>query len=171
MRIRLTDRIKAFFSSDEEAYWFNHFTDEEKALSRMDVWELAKVINEARVHNLASDAEKLIVAEYMLNQRLAKIQAKASWGSGVIGAIIGASLSIALAPIIQNQNEVQGRQENTATKQAIATPEKQALKPILDPIKSMPVNLRANIPAIEIPVKSSPYNAKKKQNKNAPANP
>jgi len=79
--IPLSVRIRAFFARDKDAFWWNEATDEEKQLRRMDVWELAKVINEARVRNLAGEAEKLIVAEHMLNVRLAKIQATASWGS------------------------------------------------------------------------------------------
>ena len=106
MRIRLADRIKAFFSSDEEVFWFNHFTDEEKALRRMDVWELAKVINESRVRNLAGEAEKLIVAEHMLSERLAKIQARPGHiaiYTGLAGIIGGALLSASL----QSNNKIE----------------------------------------------------------------
>ena len=45
MKTTLLDRIKGLISFDKDAYWWNHYTDEEKALRRMDVWELAKVIN------------------------------------------------------------------------------------------------------------------------------
>ena len=174
MRIRFSDRIKAFFSSDEETFWFNHFTDEEKALRHMDVWELAKVINEARVRNLAGEAEKLIVAEHMLNVRLAKIQAKASWGSGILGftgAIIGASLSIALASITQtNNNEVQAHQENTNTEQAIYAPEKKILKSIAKSIENTPSTPSTNIPAVKETIKNNPSNTETNEN-DAPANP
>lgn len=88
----------------------------------MDVWELAKVVNEARVNNLPGEQEKLIVAEHLLNVRLAKIQATASWGSGALGftgAIIGAALSVSLTIVLQGQKEappasVQKQCEQTA---------------------------------------------------------
>jgi len=109
-KIPISVRIRALFARDKEAFWWNHFTDEEKKLREMDVWELAQVINEARVHNLASEAEKLIVAEHMLNVRLAKIQATASWGSGLlgfIGAILGAALSVSLTTFLLSTDETQ----------------------------------------------------------------
>jgi len=159
MRVRLTDRVKAFLSSDEESFWFNHFTDEEKALRRMDVWEIASVINKSRANNLASDAEKLIVAEYMLNKRLTQIQAKASWGAGILGfsgAIIGVSLSIMLSQTISN--EAQCAYEKTSPKQAITRPEKKALKEILKPTEHFPSAQRLNVLATEKPVKNDPEN-------------
>lgn len=99
-------RIRAFFARDKEAFWWDHYTDEEMKLRRMDVWELAAVINEARVRNLAGEAERLIVAEHMLNVRLAKIQASASWGSGVLGfagAILGAAVSVTLTMLLSER--------------------------------------------------------------------
>ncbi|MDO9365662.1 MAG: hypothetical protein Q7T58_04850 [Methylotenera sp.] len=93
--IPLYVHIKGLFARDKQAFWFNHFTDEEKELRRMDAWQLAKVIHEADVHK--NNSEKRIVAEHLLNVRLAQIQSKASWGSGVlgfVGAIIGAVLSV-----------------------------------------------------------------------------
>ena len=98
----------------------------------MDVWQLAKVINEARVRNLAGEAEKLIVAEHMLNVRLAKIQATASWGSGVlgfVGAIIGAAISITLTMLIQNPKDVPCAPERASEKQAVAAETKQSNVP------------------------------------------
>ena len=70
MRIPLSVKIRSFFARDKDEFWWNHFTDEEKELRRMDVWQLAKVINEGRVRNLAGEAEKIIVAEHMLSERL-----------------------------------------------------------------------------------------------------
>lgn len=103
MKIPLTVRIQAFFARDEYAFWWSHFTDEEKKLARMDMWELAGVIEEANVRGME---KKRIVAEHMLGVRLAQIQAKASWGSGLlgfVGAIVGAGLSVALASAWQQQ--------------------------------------------------------------------
>ena len=95
MHIPLSTRIRAMFARDEEAFWWSHFTDDEKKLARMDVWQLAGVIEEAKVR---TGQERLrIVAEHMLAVRLAKIQASASWGSGIlgfVGALIGAVHSI-----------------------------------------------------------------------------
>ena len=141
--IPLSVRIRAFFSRDKQAFWWNHFTDEEKQLRRMDVWQLAKVINEARVRNLAGESEKLIVAEHMLNVRLAQIQAKASWGSGVlgfVGAIIGAALSVSLTIALQNPKEIPRSIERTSEKQAVAAPVQEKWKPIAQPLENMPSN-------------------------------
>lgn len=96
MRTKLIDRLKGFFARNKYAYWWCHWTDEEKQLRRMDVWQLAKVINEARVRNLAGEAEKLIVAEHMLSERLARIQARPGYiatVAGLIGVVGGAFLT------------------------------------------------------------------------------
>ena len=92
--------IKAIFSRNKDEFWWNHFTDEERILREMDVWALAKVIadplNDGR-------PERRVVAEHMLNARLARIQANASWASGilgVIGAVLGAILGATLAVIL-----------------------------------------------------------------------
>lgn len=148
MHIPLSVRIRGFFARDKDAFWWNHFTDEEKKLRRMDVWELAKVINDARVRNLAGEAEKLIVAEYMLNMRLAKIQATASWGSGVlgfVGAIIGSALSVALMLALQNPKETPSSPERAGEKQSVAAPVQKQREPIAQPLKNMPSN-----PVVEV---------------------
>lgn len=95
----LFTRIRAFFARDEFAFWWREFTDEEKKLRRMDAWELAKVINKAKVHN--NNAEKRIVAEHMLSERLARIQARPTYIAiiaGLIGVVGGAFLTSALQP-------------------------------------------------------------------------
>lgn len=96
MKTTPLDRIKGLLSFDKDAYWWNHYTDEEKALRRMDVWELAKVINDAQVSNLIGTTEKIIVAEHMLNARLAKIQSRPAWfaiWAGLLGVVGGALLN------------------------------------------------------------------------------
>lgn len=101
MQISLLDRIKSLFAKDRFEYWFDHFTNEEKELGRMDVWQLAAVIEEAAVRS--GMERKRIVAEHMLNVRLARIQAKAAWGSGLLGflgAVLGAALSVTLAGVL-----------------------------------------------------------------------
>lgn len=146
--IPLSVRIKALFARDKDAFWWSHFTDEEKQLRRMDAWQLAKVINEARVRNLAGEAEKLIVAEHMLNVRLAKIQATASWGSGVlgfVGAIIGAALSVALTLALQSPKEAPCTPERKSEKQAVAAPVQKQREPIAQPLKNVP-----STPVIEV---------------------
>ncbi len=60
--IPLSVLIVVLFTRDKEAFCWKHFTDEELELRRMDVWELAKVIDKARVNNLSGEQEKLIVA-------------------------------------------------------------------------------------------------------------
>lgn len=97
MRITLADRIKALFARVEYGYWFKLATDEEKELRRLDSWGLAKVIHEETVH--PTNPEKRIVAEHMLNVRVAKIQNRATYVSivvGFIGILVGAALSVML---------------------------------------------------------------------------
>jgi hypothetical protein len=91
------DRIKAVLARDGYGYWFEHFTDEEKELRRMDSWQLARVIHEETVS--PQNSEKRIVAEHMLQVRVAKIQNHASYVSvivGFIGILVGAVLSAML---------------------------------------------------------------------------
>lgn len=99
MCIPLLARIKGFFVRDKYSYWWKYVTDEEKQLRRMDVWQLAEVIREARSKSPTSEAEKIIVAEYMLSERLARIQARPAYFSifaGIIGIVVGAFLTSAL---------------------------------------------------------------------------
>jgi hypothetical protein len=106
MRIPLSVKIRSFFARDKDEFWWNHFTDEEKELRRMDVWQLAKVINEGRVRNLAGEAEKIIVAEHMLSERLARIQARPGHiaiYTGLVGIVGGAFLSASL----QSNNNIE----------------------------------------------------------------
>jgi len=96
MNIPLSVRIRSFFTRDKHAFWWNHFTDDEKQLRRMDAWELATVIHEENIRQTAP--EKRIVAEHMLNVRLAKIQTRATYISivaGLVGAVGGAFLTTA----------------------------------------------------------------------------
>lgn len=172
--VSLSVRIRAFFARDKDAFWWNEITNEEKQLRRMDVWELAKVINEARVRNLAGEAEKLIVAEHMLNVRLAKIQATASWGSGVlgfVGAIIGSALSVALTMALQSPKEVPRAPERTSEKQAVSAPVQKTREPISQPLKNAPSNPVVEVtPRVQGAVNGPRDGAKAKQS-NAPTNP
>jgi len=97
MRTTWADRIKSVFVKDRYDYWFEHFTDEEKELRRMDSWQLARVIHEETVS--PQHPEKRIVAEHMLQVRVAKIQARATYVNvivGFIGILVGAALSAML---------------------------------------------------------------------------
>lgn len=129
MKIPLDIRIKSIFAKDKAAFWWGHFTDEEKMLKSMDVWELAAVIQEANVR--FGMEKKKIVAEHMLNVRLAQIQSKASWGSGIlgfVGAIVGAALSVSLTNILQTPCEA-----GLYTQQTIDNPVKDLQKPSANP--------------------------------------
>lgn len=87
--VTLLDRAKALFARNEFIYWFSHFTDEEKHLRRMNVWQLAEVIRQ-------STDEKQIVAEHFLNLRLIRLQNSAVLIAAVfsiMGAVIGALIS------------------------------------------------------------------------------
>lgn len=124
MNIPFFVRIRSIFTKDKAVFWWSYFTDEEKELQRMDVWELAALIEEENVSS--SIKKKRIVAEHMLNVRLAQIQSKASWGSGVlsfVGAIFGVTLSIFFANTFQTPSQV-----SCTTKQSIATPVKDLQK-------------------------------------------
>jgi|SRR3990167_438568 len=98
MRITLADRFKALFARDEYSYWFKFITDEEKELRRMDSWELAKVIHEETVRQ--KNPEKRIVAEHMLQVRIAKIQNRATYVSVVVG-FIGILVGVVLSAVLQ----------------------------------------------------------------------
>ena len=87
--VTLFDRIGAFFARDKDDFWFNHYTSDEKAMSRMDAWQLAKVIHEANVRNTVDFAEKKIVAEYLLSARLARIQAKPNYIALCVAVVVG----------------------------------------------------------------------------------
>jgi hypothetical protein len=135
MRTTLTDRIKGFFARDKESYWWNHLTDEEKQLRRMDVWELAKVINEARVRNLAGEAEKLIVAEHMLSERLARIQARPGYVAtvaGLVGIVGGAFLTSALQKPSEPPKCVCECQHGSPVQQNMNTPIQHAIPSIIE---------------------------------------
>ena len=96
MSIPLSVRIRSFFARDKHAFWWDHFTDDEKQLRRMDAWQLATVIHEESIHQ--TEPEKRIVAEHMLNVRLARIQARAAYISvvaGLVGIVGGAFLTSA----------------------------------------------------------------------------
>lgn len=95
-------RIKSLFARDKYSYWFNEFTDDEKKLACMDVWQLAGVIQESIECN--NNVQKRIVAEHLLSVRLAKIQAKPVYLSvftGLIGIVVG----VLLTHVLQTPNE------------------------------------------------------------------
>ena len=95
MRITLADRFKALLARDEYGYWFALITDDEKKLRRMDSWQLARLIHEETVN--PSTPEKRIVAEHLLQVRIAKIQSRATYVSafvGFVGGLVGAALVI-----------------------------------------------------------------------------
>ncbi|ESS72512.1 hypothetical protein MGMO_54c00010 [Methyloglobulus morosus KoM1] len=177
MSIPLSVRIRSFFARNKYAFWWDHFTDEEKQLRRMDVWELAKVINEARVRNLAGEAEKLIVAEHMLNVRLAQIQAKASWGSGVlgfVGAIIGSALSVALTIALQSPQspkEAPSAPERASEKHVVAPPVQSAGKPVPQSLKNEPSNKIVEVSLGTKSVVNGLCDGTKAKQANAPVNP
>jgi hypothetical protein len=172
--IPLSARIRGFFARDKRAFWWSHFTDEEKKLRRMDVWQLAKAINEARVRNLAGEVEKLIVAEHMLNVRLAQIQAKASWGSGIlgfVGAIIGSALSVSLTIALQSPKEVQSAIEANNKKQAVAAPIQKQREPIAQAPKNEPRNNVVEIASGTQGAVNGPSNSANTKHHNAATNP
>lgn len=112
MRHSLLVRIKAFLARDKYSFWWNELTDRDKELAVLSTRDLAGVLRDARTRR---DAEEEIVIEHMLSQRLAEIQSKATWGAsvlGFIGAILGASLSVAMTEILDDQNECVGTNSN-----------------------------------------------------------
>ena len=157
--VPLSVRIKGFFARDKHAFWWSHFTDEEKQLRRMDVWELAKVINEARVRNLAGEAEKLIVAEHMLQERLARIQARPAYFAiyaGLAGVAGGVFLTSALQPPNET-NKCVCESKTAGTLQ----------QPAQEPVKVVPAKSPASH-VVDIPSGNSKQT---EQKHNAAANP
>lgn len=94
--IPLRVRVRGFFARDKYQFWWNYFSDEELALRKMSVFDLAGLIEEAGHTGMV---KKKIVAEHLLNLRLAQLQARASWGSafvGLLGVILGSVLTYLL---------------------------------------------------------------------------
>ena len=94
MKLTLKDRIRAFFARDKEAFWFQIFSDEERELREMDVWQLAEIISDESVQS-----KKKIVAEHLLNLRLATIQSNATYHSAIIG-LIGVTLGAIITSLV-----------------------------------------------------------------------
>lgn len=97
MNVPISVRIRSFFTRNKHNFWFDHFTNDEKQLRRMDAWQLATVIHEENICQTAP--ERRTVAEHMLNVRLVKIQNRATYFSiffGILGVIIGVFLTTAL---------------------------------------------------------------------------
>jgi hypothetical protein len=144
--VSLLDSIRGFFARDKHAFWWNHFTDEEKKLRRMDVRQLAKVINDARVRNLAGESETLIVAEHMLRERIARIQSRPTWfaiWAGLAGVAGGAFLTSSLQPPNET-NKCVCECKTTGTLQ----------QPPQEPIKAVPTKPAVGN-VIDIPVGNS----------------
>ena len=132
--IPLIVRIKGFFARNKYVYWWSHFTDEEKQLRRMDVWQLAKVINEARVRNLAGEAEKAIVAEHMLSERLVRIQARPGYVAivaGLVGIIGGAFLTSELQKLDSQSKCVCVDQQEGSVQQNLTDPVQGTVTPVV----------------------------------------
>lgn len=101
MRKSLFAWLRSAFSRPTFEDHFRYFTDEERQLARMDVWQIADVIAEAR-HSAGMERRR-IVAEHALSHRLARLQAKATvWAGalGLIGGVIGGAISGAAAWLI-----------------------------------------------------------------------
>lgn len=76
---------------------FNEINNEEKRLANMDVYQLARALEEAQVRK---ETYQVIVLQQMLAQRIAFITSKATiraaWISGAIGftgVLVGAALA------------------------------------------------------------------------------
>lgn len=72
----------------------------------MDVLELARVINEASVKNTVGTTEKIIVAEHMLNVRLAKMQSRPAWYAIWAGLLGVAGVALLNSSLQQPQETV-----------------------------------------------------------------
>jgi hypothetical protein len=105
MSIPVFVRLRALFAHDKNEFWWNHFTDKERELRQMDVMALAAALHEAQVKG---NEQQRIVVQYMLTARLANLQAKASWGSGILGfagAILGAALAAAVTVAVSKDSD------------------------------------------------------------------
>jgi|GEM_PF-3246452 len=168
MKIPLLTRLRAIFAKDKEDFWFQYFSDEEIQLRKMDVWQLAKVISEAKTTHVGSE-EKRIVAEHLLNIRLANIQANAAWAAGIIsfiGAIIGASIPlIAVFYFSQSPQDIARGHESNNENKNMSAPIKETIEPIFRTPKSQPSNAAIEIPPSTqngVHQRTSPAEAKNK---------
>jgi hypothetical protein len=101
-------QIRYFFAKDKYLFVWNEITDEAKELQELSTWQLAELINECE--RSSNDATRRTYAEHLLAHRLSQHQAKASWGAGLFGffgAILGAIISITLAPSIHGNGQIQ----------------------------------------------------------------
>ena len=144
--IPISVRVRAFFARDKGAFWWNEITNEEKQLRRMDVWELARVIHEARVRNLAGEAEKLIVAEHMLGERLARIQARPAYFA-IYAGLAGVVGGVFLTSLLQPPNEANKCVCECKTSGALQ-------QPAQEPIKTVPTKSTASN-VIDVPSSNS----------------
>ena len=143
--VTFTDRIKAIFAKDKDDFWFTHFSSEEIALKRMDVWQLAKFIEESKVNEIAGTEQKRIVAEYLFKERLAKIQALPvyiSIGTAFLGVIVGAWLTAALQKPQEQSKCICEYQSASAAKNSEPNVV-DALVPVAP--KNAPVSVPANV--------------------------
>lgn len=95
LKITVWEKFRALFAKNKKGYWFDLYTDEEKELKRMDVWQLAQVIRDESIST--GNKERKLVADHMLKVRLARIQSSATYISavfGLIGVIIGAVITV-----------------------------------------------------------------------------
>ena len=142
MTASLVVRLKSIFSTNKLKFWFNEYTNEEKELAQMDAWQLAGVIDQSTRCN--NNIQQRIVAEHLLNIRLTHIQAKASWGAGLlgfIGAIIGAVLSLTLTTVVACKSESKGANEieiKTKSTQANNQPKKSLENSLTNPTPGSP---------------------------------
>lgn len=128
MTITLLDRIKSFFARDKNAFWWNHFSDEEKQLRRMSVWQLARVIHNEGPQG--SSPEQRIVAEHMLSVRLTNLQTRATH-IATISAFIGAIGAVFLQSL-QPPRECECKAHAHGEKQqGVAEPKQKLVPPII----------------------------------------
>lgn len=102
------DIFKSWFVRDKRSYWWNKFSDYELELSRMSLTELASELNRTKVQ---VEPENTIIAEYILQARIARLQSRASWWSGWLsfaGAMIAAALTFYLGQLsVSSKNDAQ----------------------------------------------------------------
>ncbi len=175
MKLTLSTRLKAIFARDKEDFWFQFFTDEELELRQMDTWQLAEVISEDKVINTSESEKKRIVAEHLLNIRLSKIQAKATWWSAIIllvGAIIGASIPLLFAAKSQRQSQVNINCPDTynCEQKTKSNPIKTTIEPEIKTPEAIPSGeaIKVILPE-KTNIQKQSY-TKHQKNKNAPTN-
>lgn len=104
MKVLFIDKVRSLFVLNKKKFWWKFFDDYELMLARMRLGELAQELEAAKMQN---DTKKQVMIEYVISQRIAKVQIIASLWSGWIG-LLGAVLATFIGYYLGQSSEAAG---------------------------------------------------------------